>query len=117
MRIAVAADGNNDLAAHVSPHFGRCPFYVVADVQDGQITTVSAVTNPYYSQHVPGAVPGFIQTQGADVIICGGMGARALSMFEQLGIEPVTGAQGTVEQAIHDYLSGSLAGHQPCAHH
>ena len=52
---------------------------------------------------------------GANVMLAGGMGRRAVEFFEQLGIEPVSGASGTVRQAVEKYLGGELSGVAPCA--
>ncbi len=114
MRIAISADDNNGLESVVSPHFGRCPHYILVDVEDQEVKSVLVVDNPYYGQHAPGVVPGFIHSQGANVMLTGGMGGRAIAFFEQYGIEAVTGASGTVRHALERYLSGQLRGVQPC---
>ncbi len=114
MRIAVSADDARGLDAAVSPHFGRCPYYVLVDVDEGRISSTRVVANPFYGQHRPGQVPAFIQSQGADVMLTGGMGARAVSFFEQCGIEPITGATGSVRHALEDYLAGRLRGAAAC---
>jgi predicted Fe-Mo cluster-binding NifX family protein len=123
MRIAVSVDEDKGLESVVSHHFGRCPYYVLADVEDREIKKVTAVANPFYQQHQPGQVPGFIHEQGVDVMITGGMGRRAITFFQQYNIEPVTGAFGTVAQVVENYLNGGLEGAAPCresvehAHH
>ena len=114
MRIAISADDKNGLASVVSPHFGRCPHYILVDVEGQEVKAVQAVDNPYYGQHAPGQVPGFIQSQGANVMVTGGMGRRAIGFFEQYGIEAVTGALGTVHYALECYLGGALYGAEPC---
>jgi predicted Fe-Mo cluster-binding NifX family protein len=114
MRVAVSADNGNGLDSVVSPHFGRCPYYILVDLDGREVRQVDAVENPYYHQHVPGAVPGFIRSHGVDVMLTGGMGRRAIGFFQQYGIEAVTGAYGTVEQALEQYLGGRLQGAQPC---
>ncbi len=114
MRIAISADDNNDLDSVVSPHFGRCPHYILVDVEGQEVKAVQAVDNPYYGQHSPGMVPGFIHSQGVDVMLTGGMGGRAIGFFEQYGIEAVSGASGTVRYALERYLGGELRGVQPC---
>lgn len=114
MRIAISAEDTNGLDSVVSPHFGRCPYYILVDVEDQEVKAVQAVDNPYYGQHSPGAVPGFIHSQGVDVMLTGGMGPRAIGFFEQYGIEAVTGASGTVRHALERYLGGELRGVQPC---
>lgn len=114
MRIAVSADDRNDLDSIVSPHFGRCPHYVLVDVDGREVKTVNVVDNPYYGHHAPGQVPAFINEQGVNVMLTGGMGGRAIAFFEQYDIEPVTGASGTVRNAVEHYLGGELRGVQPC---
>jgi predicted Fe-Mo cluster-binding NifX family protein len=123
MRIAVSVDEDKGLGSVVSHHFGRCPYYLVADVEDREIKNVTTVANPFYRQHEPGQVPGFIHEQGAHVIITGGMGRRAIMFFQQYKIEPVTGGFGTAAHVMEKYLNGSLEGAAPCresiehAHH
>jgi len=115
MLIAVASESDKGLEALVSAHFGRCPYYTLVEVQDGQVKQVRWVENPFYNQHgAPGEAPNFINQQGADVIIAGGMGPRAIQFFQELGIKTVTGATGTVAEAVEDYLSGKLTGAAPC---
>jgi predicted Fe-Mo cluster-binding NifX family protein len=114
MRIAISADDNNGLESVVSPHFGRCPHYILADMEGQEVQAVHAVDNPYRGQHAPGKVPGFIHSHGVNVMLTGGMGRRAIGFFEQYGIEAVTGASGTVRHALERYLGGTLHGAQPC---
>ena len=114
MRVAISADDSNGLDSVVSPHFGRCPYYVLVDLNGREVSRVSAVENPYYGHHQPGQVPGFIQSQGGDVMLAGGMGRRAIGFFQQYGIQAVTGASGTVRHALEQYLGGVLQGAEPC---
>lgn len=114
MRIAVSSLGNQGLESAVSAHFGRCPYFILIDVEDGEIKAVQDVENPFYGQHQPGQVPSFIRNHGAEVMLTGGMGHRAVGFFQQYGIEPVTGAQGSVAQALEQYLKGELQGAAPC---
>lgn len=113
-RVAISADDGTGLDSIVSPHFGRCPYYVLVDLDDREVTDVAAIENPYYAQHQPGQVPQFIREQGVDVMLTGGMGQRALRIFEQYGIQAVTGATGTVGRSLERYLGGALVGAQPC---
>ena len=114
MRIAVSADNNNGLDSVVSPHFGRCPHFVLVDMQGSEVKAVNVIDNPYYSSHQPGQVPALINSHEANVMLTGGMGRRAIMYFEQFGIQPVTGAAGTVRQSLERYLGGALQGAAPC---
>ena len=123
MRIAVSADNNNDLESVVSPHFGRCPHFILVDIENGEVQAVKSVDNPYYANHRPGQVPAFINSHEVNVMLTGGMGRRAITFFEQFGIQPVTGAAGTVRQSLNRYFKGVLGKAAPCresvehAHH
>jgi len=114
VRIAVSADNDKGLDSVVSPHFGRCPFFAIVDIDDDEVQGVELVANPYYGHHQPGQVPNFIHSQGADVMLTGGMGGRAIQFFAQFGIETATGAAGTVRTALERYLGGELKGAAPC---
>ena len=50
--IGVAVESNNGLEAEISGHFGRCPYYVILEVQEGKIKEpVRVIANPYFSSH------------------------------------------------------------------
>jgi predicted Fe-Mo cluster-binding NifX family protein len=114
-RIVVSALSDAGLEAPISPHFGRCPYFVVVDVEDGEVATVENVANPYYGNHQPGEVPGFVKSLGADVMVSGGMGGRAVAFFNQFGIDVATGASGTVGETLDCFLAGDLQGAAPCS--
>ena len=114
MRVAVSADDCNGLDSVISPHFGRCPYFVLVELEEREVVAVESVANPFYARHQPGQVPGFIHSRGANVMLSGGMGGRAIAFFQQYGIQPVTGAYGTVRNALEQYLGGSLYGAAPC---
>ena len=118
MKIAVATEDNRGLEAALSQHFGRCPYYILVDVDDNEIGEVKAFENPFYGSHgQPGEVPAFIKSTGAHVIIAGGMGPKAIGFFEQYGIQGVTGVSGMVQDVIRLYLSGQIQGASPCMDH
>lgn len=117
MYVAIPADSKDGLDSPISQHFGRCPYFVIVEVEGTEIKGVRAVDNPYSGGHEPGQIPTFVKSQGAEVVITGGMGGRALAFFEQQGIEAVSGASGTVRQALELYLGGELRGFTPCHEH
>jgi len=114
MRVAVSAESNLGLEANVGSHFGHSPFFALVDLEGEHVKSVLVLANPAYPEHVPGVVPRFIHSYGADVMLTGGMGHRAVTFFEQYGIRPVTGANGTVRQALERFLRGELTGSTPC---
>jgi predicted Fe-Mo cluster-binding NifX family protein len=115
-RIAFACEDNQGLHSEMSMHFGRCPHYTLVDVEGDEMQNVRVIENPYFNNHVPGVVPGFINEQGAHVMIAGGMGPRAIQLFQELGIEVGTGVAGKVENVLRAYLEGKVKGTAPCKH-
>jgi Mrp family chromosome partitioning ATPase/predicted Fe-Mo cluster-binding NifX family protein len=112
MRIAVpVTDGV------LSSHFGHCERFVLFDVgADGKtIGHRQELTPP---PHEPGTFPRWLHEQGATVIIAGGMGSRAQSLFAQNGIQVVVGASGgEPDLIVREFLAGRLAtGANVCDH-
>lgn len=100
MKIAVASDGMN-----VSAHFGHCEEFMVFESEKGLIKTESALKNP---GHKPGFLPNFLNENGVQVIISGGMGGAAVDIFNSHNIEVVIGAAGTAKDMAVKYLKGEL---------
>lgn len=101
----------------LSSHFGHCEQFVLFDVEAGEKTFKSKqiLTPP---PHEPGTFPRWLHEQGATVILAGGMGSRAQSLFDQQGIQVVTGA-GSLdpELLVQDFLAGRLTtGANVCDH-
>lgn len=114
--IALAAEDEKGLDGNMSMHFGRCPAYVVVEVDGDKVGEARVVRNPYYDAHQPGAVPQFIHGLGANVILAGGMGPRAIDLFTNYGIKVATGVAGNVRRVLEAYLQGKVQGIVPCAH-
>lgn len=87
MLIAIPSEHPGGLDAPVSAHFGHCAAFTLVAVEDGSIGEVSVVAN---SSHESGGCMGpvhALKAHGVDVLIAGGMGARPLAGFQQVGIE------------------------------
>jgi len=100
-------------------HFGHCERFDIFDVnpETGEIISKEMFNPP---PHTPGLYPRLLNGKGADVIIAGGMGARAQELFNQNGIKVITGASpesGTPEDIVRLYLSDALqTGANICDH-
>lgn len=109
MKIATACDGTN-----VSPHFGRCERYLLAEVNGTNIELLGWLENP---GHEPGALPRLMQEQGVHVVLAGGAGPRAQQLLAASGIELVTGVTGDSLQALQAFAQGNLEpGDSACEH-
>ncbi len=114
MKIIISSDSSRKLESSVSHHFGRCPYFTVVDVEGSDIISVESIENPYFKAHSPGQVPEFIRNLGANAMLAGGMGRRAISIFENFGISCSTGVTDSVKSAVDNYIKGILPLATPC---
>ena len=114
--IALPIDDDLGLESQVCQHFGHAAAFVVVTVNGDEISGHKVVPNPLAGQHQTGMLPRLVRSTGAQVLLAGGLGARAVAMLESFGIQVATGARGTIRQAIGDYLGGNLGDITPCEH-
>ena len=114
MRVCVPTAGGGGLDDRVGEHFGRVPTYTIYDTDTGEVEVFKNV-----SEHMGGAgLPAELLAQSrVDVVLCSGLGRRALTLLSESGIEVCTGASGTVREAIQAWQSGKLPGAEACARH
>ncbi|MEQ8225446.1 MAG: NifB/NifX family molybdenum-iron cluster-binding protein [Candidatus Eremiobacterota bacterium] len=109
MRLAVATEGGN-----ISQHFGQCSEYTIADIQDKKILNKRLFTNPGH-QGGGCSIPHTLHDEKVDCVIAGGMGQKAIMLFEQYGIKTYLGVSGSVDKAIDNFINGSLvSGESTC---
>ncbi|HED01187.1 MAG TPA: ATPase [Proteobacteria bacterium] len=96
-------------------HFGHCEKFAILDIQDNKIASKALVVPP---PHEPGVLPRWLGEMDVNVIIAGGMGQRALTLFAERGIKVITGAPvSSPEELVQQYLSNSLvSGLNVCDH-
>jgi len=100
MKIAVPGSGKR-----ICEHFGHCESFNIFEVRDGRIVSEQSVSNP---GHKPGFLPNFLADMGVTVIVSGGMGGGAVTIFEERGVEVVAGASGDARGAVERFLRGEL---------
>ncbi len=107
MKIAISTD-----VGFVSAHFGRCPSFTIAEIEEEKILKIEEINNP---GHQPAFLPNFLAERGVKYIICGGMGRRAQGLFAEKEIIPIVGVTGKVTEVIDKFVQGKLeAGESLC---
>ncbi len=110
MKIAVASDGSI-----VSAHFGHCESFTIFEVEDKKVVKKEVVPSP---GHTPGHLPVFLEGLGVNVIMSGGMGGKAIDLFNAQGIDVITGARGDVDTLVDEYLKGNIeSAYSVCQEH
>lgn len=112
MRIAIPS-----VQGQLSAHFGHCQTFELFDVDTEKKSIESRESKPA-PEHQPGLLPAWLSEQGAELIIAGGMGSRAIQLFGQAGIDVVVGAESAAPEVIVErYLAGDLqTGGNVCDH-
>ena len=100
VKIAVASENGM-----VTEHFGHCESFTIFDAENKKIVKSETIPNP---GHRPGFLPNYLNDMGVNVIISGGMGGGAVEIFDEKGIEVITGATGEAKAAAEAYLNGIL---------
>ena len=111
MRIAVTYE-----AGIVFQHFGHTASFKIYEIENNQVVS-TRVLDTNGSGH--GALAGFLQEQGVDTLICGGIGGGARIALEGAGITLYGGVCGDADDAVEAFLSGQLQ-YNPnvrCNHH
>ena len=105
MKICIPTTGENGLNNLVGEHFGRVPTYTIVDLDTNDVKVI-----PNTSHHMGGQgdPPEIMAREGVNVMICQGLGRRAIMMFEEFGIEVYIGATGTVRDAVVAFRQGKL---------
>ena len=106
MNIVVATEGGLD--GNAATHFAHCSHFVVFGEQDGKIKNTEVVENPYFKEHIPGVIPKFVKSLGANVLITDGIGPSAINLFGEMNIEVVYGVKGKAKDLVNHYLEGKL---------
>lgn len=112
MRIAIPiADGR------LAQHFGHCAKFALIDV-DPAAKKIAASTEVDAPEHQPGLLPPWLEERGVKLVIAGGMGSRAQTLFHAASIKVLTGAPAeAVDALLQQYLDGSLVtGANVCDH-
>ena len=107
MKVAVSSKGK-DLESEVSEVFGRCPFFIIAEIND-KIENFEAFENKSANQ-VGGAgvtASQFVAEKDVKAVITGNIGPRALDIFRQFKIEVFKGS-GQVKEVLQNFLENKL---------
>jgi predicted Fe-Mo cluster-binding NifX family protein len=117
MKVCVTATSGS-LDAQVDPRFGRCQYFVIVDPDT---MTFEALSNASIMASSGAGIQAAqtIANKGVEAIITGNVGPNAFQTLSAAGIKIITGAYGTVRDAIEMYKSGRLqstAGPTAAAH-
>ena len=105
MRLCIPSEKKGGLKDQVGYHFGRVPSYTIYDDNTKEVEIVQNTSSHMGGTKLPAEL---LHEHNVNVMLCGGVGRRAIQLFEQFGVEVYSGAQGTVENAIEQFFNNEL---------
>lgn len=102
----------------MSPVFGRCPYFMVVEIEGGKISGSNAVPNEAANQQGGAGVAAAqaVHDLGASAIVAGTVGPKAFGALESFGIEVYESISGTVQENAEAFLQGKLSKADPGSH-
>ena len=87
-------------------HFCHSQTFAIIEFEKGEVKSKEYLRPP---PHEPGVLPQWLSEVGTDAVIAGGIGNRAISLFEEYGIKVLTGASELEpEELVKKYLDHTL---------
>jgi len=105
MRICIPSETTGGLEDQVGYHFGRVVNYTIYDGNTNKVEVIENTSSHRGGTKLPAEL---LREYNVDIMICGGIGRRAIQLFEQYGVEIYIGAQGIVKDAIEQFKQNKL---------
>ena len=101
MRIAIpTSDGQLDV------HFGHCNQFTIIDANSGSVQRILTVDAP---PHQSGQLPSWVAEKHITDVLSGGMGKKAMQLFDKLGINVFVGAPKlSPDELVKRFLENSI---------
>lgn len=106
MRICVPSAGSGGLKDGVGEHFGRVPTYTILDSETEEYEVIDNESEHRGGSGLPADL---LADAGVDVVVCSGLGRKAINLLGQHGVEVNTGVSGTVQQAVNQWKRDELS--------
>ena len=109
MKIAVASTGEG-LDSQISMIFGRCPQFVIVEIEGKEIKDSKTIQNTAVGQMGGAGITAaqIVGNEKVEVVITGAMGPRAFDVMNQLGIKVFSAVPGTVRDNVQQFIDGKL---------
>ena len=108
MRVAISSDSGK-LESEISPVFGRCPYFIIAEIENKKIVNVEAIKNTSAGQ-IGGAgisAAQMIAEKEVKAVITGNIGPKASGVMRQFNIEVYKGS-GIIKEILQKFIDNKL---------
>jgi len=106
MKIAISANGTN-LDATINDRFGRCPYFLIVETDDVSIEVLENA-NADLSTGAGIQAASMVVSKGAQAVVTGNCGPKAMQVFSEAGIAVILNQQGVVRDVVETFKKGVL---------
>jgi len=108
MKIAISSMGEN-LTDGVSEVFARCPYFIIAEIENGEIKKTEAIKNESENQMGGAGISAaqLIAEKNVNAVITKNVGPRALDVLNQFDISIYYG-EGTIKEVLQKLIDNKL---------
>lgn len=106
MRICIPTENKEGLSAKIYEHFGSAPYFTIYDTEKETFKIVDNA-NAHHSHGMCSPL-GVLGTSSIDVVVCRGMGMRAVQKLNEADIKAYRAVAGTISEIIKKYKDNEL---------
>jgi len=106
MKICISTSTADGKTAKVHEHFGGAPYFTIYDTEKDSVEVVNN-DNQHHSHGLCQPMSA-LSAKGIDVVVCGGMGARAIQKLNEAGIKAYRAVPGSVAEIVSQFAEGGL---------
>lgn len=108
MKIIVSSTGK-DIDSEVADTFGRCPYFLLIDIEGKEIKNVEAIENISKDQKGGAGISAAqkVAEKDVDAVISRNIGPRALDVLKQFNIKTYN-EEGMIKEVLKKYIEGEL---------
>ena len=109
MKIALSSTGK-ELSDNVAELFGRCPYFVIVEIENGKIIKADAIKNDNENQASGAGMSAakLLAENNVNFVIARTVGPRAMDVLKHFNIEVYNG-DGAVKDIIQKFIDKKLS--------
>jgi len=108
MKIAVSSK-EKSLISEVSDVFGRSPYFIIVEIEDGEIKRTEIIENKSTEQMSGAGISAaqLMAEKNVNAVITGNVGPRAFDVLNQFNIGIYVG-DGMIKKVLQEFIDGKL---------
>lgn len=113
MKIAIPSTKDN----LVDGHFGHCEYYQIYTISDSKEITGMQTLDAPCTCGCKSNIASTLAEMGVSIMLTGGIGAGAINVLNNSGIEVVRGCSGDIQTLVNDFIKGDISDNGSTCNH